>query len=62
MLALPINIMIPINFITVFSICTLGFPALFSFIIIYGKKLVNSPIKKRLGFTPSRFCYLEISF
>ena len=35
MLILPINIMIPINTITVFSICTLGFPALFSFIIIY---------------------------
>ena len=34
-LSLPINVIIPINFVTVLSISLLGFPALFSYIIIY---------------------------
>ena len=32
---IPINVIIPINFVTVLSISLLGFPALFSYIIIY---------------------------
>ncbi len=35
LLALPINIIIPINIITVLTISILGVPALFSFIFIY---------------------------
>jgi len=33
-IASPINIMIPINFITIGAVTILGFPALFAFIII----------------------------
>ena len=31
----PLNIMVPINFITVSSLTILGFPALFAFILIH---------------------------
>lgn len=34
MIATPINVMIPINLITVGAVTILGFPALFAFIII----------------------------
>ncbi|MCI5552892.1 MAG: pro-sigmaK processing inhibitor BofA family protein [Tenericutes bacterium] len=34
MIATPINVMIPINFITIGAVTILGFPALFALIII----------------------------
>lgn len=35
LLAVPLNILIPINIITVLTISILGVPALFSFIFLY---------------------------
>ena len=34
MIATPINVMIPINLITIGAVTILGFPALFAFIVI----------------------------
>lgn len=35
LIAAPINVIIPINFFTIFIITILGFPALFSLILIH---------------------------